>query len=133
MKRVLIMEDNVQLARDWQEEFEQHQVIVEVAFNGDDAERFLNTITFDLVITDLFVATGKGGLHVLGKLLMMGRSAPPAIAVTGSYVASGQNEQGNLFLLQAKKLGSSMAIQKPFQPAELWSLAQTIWQEAQDI
>jgi len=84
MKRVLIMEDNLSLAFDWKDEFELKKFDVTLCSDADQAISHLNDSDFDIVVTDLFVPKGRGGLHVIAKLLRMGKSAPPSIAVTGA-------------------------------------------------
>jgi len=123
------MEDNRDLAIDWKQTFELNQCDVEVVHNGDDAQLFLESEHFDLVITDLFVEGHKGGLHVLSCLVQMGEEAPPSIAVTGSFSYSSTSVEKNLFLEQASRLGASVHLAKPFQPIELVSIAQSLWLE----
>lgn len=129
-KRILIMDDNAALAMEWRDVFELNQIDVEISHTAEEAVEYLDAESFDLVITDLFVKGSKGGLHVLAKLMKMGTEAPPAIAVTGSFVRADRNQSDeNLFLRQARKLGSSATIQKPFPPIELVVLARKLWEQ----
>ncbi len=127
MKRVLIMEDNIDLAINWKNAFELNGCKVTISHDGDEASTFLEKEEFDLVVTDMFVPHKRGGLHVLFTLFKMGKKAPPAIAVTGERISSRKNEDVNMFLRQAERLGASSHIQKPFPPAELVVLAQSFW------
>ncbi len=127
-KRVLIMEDNVGLALNWKQAFELNQCDVVLSHNGDEAARYLETEKFDLVITDLFVPNTNGGLHVLMKLFTMGRDAPPAIAVTGEILSTGDDYNANVFLEQASRLGAAKHLQKPFPVGELILVAQSLWE-----
>jgi CheY-like chemotaxis protein len=130
MKNILIMEDNLSLAMDWRDAFELNGHQVTLCHTGDEAIVNLEEFEFDLVVTDMFVPKGKGGLHVIGKLATMGADAPVTIAVTG---ARGQSEypleSTNIFLNQAKRLGSSVCIEKPFPAAELLMLARKLWDD----
>jgi len=118
-KRVLIMEDNISLALEWKEAFELNQFDVVLCGNADEVISYLENESFDLVVTDIFIAGGKGGLHVLAKLSSMLEDAPPAITVTGARIISDNQSETNLFLAQAKRLGSTVNIEKPFPPKEL--------------
>ena len=129
MKHILIMEDDIALALDWKNAFELNGYDVTLSSDGGEAEALLKKNEYDLVITDLFVKEGIGGLHVSLKLYQMGRKAPPAIAVTG--VATSRDNQGpdqNIFLEQARKLGSVGEIQKPFPAGELVVMAQSVFE-----
>lgn len=129
MKRVLIMEDNVSLAMEWRDVFALNKYSVTLAHNGDEAVEYLDLETYDLVVTDLFVKGGRGGLHVIVKLRRMGLKAPPVIAVTGATASAVRETETNIFLEQAKSLGASAAIQKPFGTAELVILGQSLIEE----
>jgi len=123
MKRVLIMEDNLSLAFDWKDEFELKKFDVTLCSDADQAISHLNDSDFDIVVTDLFVPKGRGGLHVIAKLLRMGKSAPPSIAVTGASDLTHRSDDTNYFLSQAQKLGASVSVKKPVSPETLVSIA----------
>ena len=126
-KRILIMDDNKELAREWKEAFELNQCEVVLSHNGTEARKFLELEKFDLVITDLFVKGERGGLFVLSQLSQMGKNAPPSIAVTGSFAHSSSQMGKNLFLTQANRLGATASISKPFPALDLVLLAFNIW------
>jgi len=129
MKHILIMEDDTALALDWKNAFELNGYEVTLSSDGEEAHALLQKNKFDLVITDLFVKEGIGGLHVLLKLYQIGKDAPPAIAVTGATgPRSGRGPDENIFLDQARKLGSVAEIQKPFPAGELVVLAQGVFE-----
>ena len=123
MSRILIMEDNRQLAQEWREVFELNGHSILMTHCGEDAIKVLEDEAIDLVISDLFVARGKGGLSVIGALLRMGDDAPPVIAVTGAASSFYEDSDENRFLRQARLLGASRSIKKPFLPAELVMIA----------
>lgn len=132
MKRILIMEDNTPLAMEWKTAFELNDAVVTICNNGDEGLVYLEKHKYDLVITDMFVNEGSGGLHILLKLFKMGASAPPAIAVTGaqSFSKSHKQKDHNVFLEQASRLGASAHILKPFPAGELVRIARELWGEA---
>lgn len=132
MKRILIMEDNVSLAMEWRDVFALNNYDVTLTQDGDEAAEYLDAESFDLVVTDLFVKGARGGLHVIVKLRRMGAKAPPVIAVTGATGSAVRETETNLFLEQAKSLGASSAIQKPFGAVELVILAQSLIVETAD-
>ena len=126
-KRILIMEDNPDLAQEWKEAFELNECEVVLSFSGAEAKKFLELEKFDLVVTDLFVKGKRGGLFVLTQLTIMGVDAPPCIAVTGAFAHSDSVPGENLFLAQANRMGAAFSISKPFQPVELVMLAFECW------
>jgi len=121
------MEDNIALAFDWRDEFELNGHKVTLCHTGEDAIAHLEKTKFDLVVTDMFVNGAKGGLHVITKLLLMRKEAPPTIAVTGERSGVSRDKESNLFLRQALKLGASSVIQKPFPVGELMLAAHLLW------
>lgn len=88
-----------------------HEVIL--AGNGGDATRLLREIGPDLVILDLFMPE-KDGLETLMEL----RKQMPRLAI---IVMSGGAWQIDL-LPEAKLLGASWTIEKPFIPAAMMAL-----------
>ena len=121
------MEDNIALSFEWRDEFELNGHEVTLTHNGEDAIAHLDQTKFDLVVTDIFVNSGKGGLHVITKLHLMRDKAPPVIAVTGAKSGSSPTNRTNLFLRQAEKLGASAVLEKPFPVGELLFSAHNLW------
>jgi CheY-like chemotaxis protein len=126
MKRVLIMEDNVSLAFEWKDTFELNGYEVTLSSNGEEAWTHLDHKPYDLVVTDMFVGRGKGGLHLIGKIATMKGVKPHIIAVTGASNTVRSDQDMNYFLEQARRLGATTSIEKPFGAAELVSLASNI-------
>ena len=93
MKRVLILEDDMELAKDWQEGFISIGWSPDLVLNINAADKMLETHEYDAVIVDMFIrdASGKllseGGLSLLAKLYkrasISGKKTPLRIAVTG--------------------------------------------------
>ena len=126
MKHILIMEDNMQLALEWRDAFELNGDNVVLCFNGEDAISHLKDLRFDVIVLDMFIDGGKGGLHVIASMRGMRDKAPAIIAVTGAISGAYMTDSSNLFLTQAKNLGASATIQKPFLAAELVLAAHSI-------
>ncbi len=126
MPRILIMEDNLQLAFEWRDVFELNGYEVVLTHSGEEAIGVLQNDKVDLVVSDLFVARGKGGLSVIGALRTLGPHAPPVIAVTGASASLEESDTESRFLTQARRLGASSSIKKPFLPAELVVLADAL-------
>lgn len=129
MQRILIMEDNVLLAHEWQHCFALNGFDVTLCHNGKDAVTLIEDREFDLIVTDLFVNGGSGGLHVLLAAKIRKYNPPFVIVVTGSVSPSSHREGGNFYLQQASALGAKIVLEKPFPALELVSKAQSILSE----
>lgn len=119
------------LALDWKVAFETNGYRTTLCFDGTTACEHLENTMFDLVITDMFVNEGRGGLHVIGTLISLKHKAPPVVAVTGKkrfsrYAA----DSSNYFLDQAHRLGATASIEKPFTALELVQVAETLLQQS---
>ena len=114
------------LAFDWRDAFELNGYEVTLSYNGAEASAHLEHTAFDLVITDMFVKDGKGGLYVISKLVTMSSQAPPVIAVTGARSDVSIRKNTNSFLEQAQRLGASATIEKPFSTLDLVLLAKDL-------
>jgi len=128
LQRVLIMEDNVLLAHEWQQCFELNQFDVTLCHEGKDAVTLIETHDYDIVVTDLFVNNGAGGLHVLLAAKVRKKTPLPVIVVTGSISPSSHRSEENFYLKQASGLGAKVVLEKPFPALELVSKAQSILQ-----
>jgi len=123
MPNVLIMEDNIALALEWREVFEMNGYNVVLEHDGDSAIERLETEKFDLVVTDLIIPKGRGGLSVIGKLRSMRKAAPACIVISGAKIDPNRRDDTNFFLRQAEKLGADVTLQKPIQGAEIVAVA----------
>ena len=133
MKRVLIMEDNIDLAVEWADAFELNHFEVTLCNTVDDAIGFLRTESFDLLITDRFVKEEEqGGLHLLRKLNLTENKGLPTIAVTGAKIPQSREKDKNLFLESARMLGATNYLQKPFPAAELVLMAHNLLDKEQN-
>ncbi len=132
-KRVLIMEADLPLALDWKRTFELNKCEVVVTSNAYDALTVLETETFDLVVTDLVLPERKGLIQLLGKLFMMGKTAPAAIAIVGSENKALDGAYVDILVQQANRLGASVGLQAPFPPGELVAHAFDIWTDREAL
>jgi DNA-binding response OmpR family regulator len=98
-----------------------HEVIL--AENGREATRLVRAAPPDLIILDLFMPE-KDGLEVLVELRAY-RPHPPIIAMSG-----GGARQLDL-LPEAKLLGASRTIEKPFIPAAMLALVASALEDPQ--
>ena len=130
MQRILIMEDNVLLAHEWQQCFSLNGFDVTMCHDGKEAVNLIENEEFDLVVTDLFVNGGTGGLHVLLAAKIRKNNPPHVMVVTGSISPSSHRAGGNFYLQQASALGATVVIEKPFPALELVSKAQSILSNA---
>ncbi len=128
VKHVLILEDNLALALEWVSTFELNQCEVTLCDNVRDALDFLESETYDLLITDLFLNEQQGGLYLLREIAKLEISAPPIIAVTGAVIPNQSETDRNIFLESARLLGATTYIQKPFPAGELVVMAHDLWE-----
>ena len=121
MRRILIVEHSAALAKLWKQTFKlnvDYEIIL--CSTAPAALDLLDCETFDIVVTDLFVPGGSGGLGVLLKIFTMDEQRPPVIAVTGEKVPSVMSCVNNVYLEQADRLGAARTLLKPFPAAELF-------------
>lgn len=93
MKRVLILEDDMDLAKNWEAGFISIGWSPDLVLNINAANKMLETKDYDAVIVDMFIrdASGKllseGGLSLLAKLyksaVLSSKKTPLRVAVTG--------------------------------------------------
>lgn len=77
MAKILIVDDEVQVASALRRLFRREGFAVEVAFNGEEALQKLSTFEADLVISD-FRMKGMNGAELLEKVLRM---SPRAVRI----------------------------------------------------
>lgn len=93
MKRVLILEDDMDLAKAWEAGFNSIGWSPDLVLNINAANKMLEAKNYDAVIVDMFIrdASGKllseGGLSLIAKLyksaILSGKKTPLRVAVTG--------------------------------------------------
>lgn len=106
---ILIADDDAQIRRLLRVSLEADGYKVYEAANGDEAIRVACDAPFDLVITDVLMPERDG----LEMIMFLRRQAPNAKIIAISGADSG------LFLENARGLGASATLAKPFSPSEL--------------
>lgn len=90
MKRVLILEDEWELASVWQAALEKLGYCVNHEVSVDRALEAIAAFSFDLIITDILIRDSdnkigsKGGLSLLSHLALNVNPRPKTIAVSGA-------------------------------------------------
>lgn len=113
MKRILIVDDDVQLARLIQLELKARQFDVDLAENGLRALGFLSQMKYSVIILDLWMPEFSG-IELLEHLKIMHKK-PVVIVVTGGIVPES---------LDASIV--SLVMRKPLDPAQLADLCDKI-------
>ena len=106
MSNILVVEDNVQVAKLFRDTLTRaaHQVVVKA--NGNEALQALEQQAFDLVITDIFMPE-KDGLELIREIRAH-KLDIKIIAISGEG-----KSKAPLYLEMAKKLGASRTLNKP--------------------
>jgi DNA-binding response OmpR family regulator len=117
--RVLLVEDDHDLADVTQVALELEGLDVSVAYDGREALAAVERVHPDVVITDLIMPV-LDGLQLIQKLLAAPEPHSPVIAVS----AVGSR------LRAARDLGAVDALVKPVHPRELAACARRAWRRA---
>ena len=112
MASILVVEDEPSLRRLFQDLLVREGHEVTTAANGADALGFLETTSFDVVITDLIMPEMEG-LSLLRELRKR-KSPTKIIAMSGGGRGSAVD-----YLEMAKMLGATTTLAKPFTPRQL--------------
>lgn len=108
MAHVLIVDDDLDVARAWRAALEWAGHAVLLAHNGDDAVAQLKEATFDVVITDMIMPKG-GGLLVSG-MARLAPGAPKVIVVSGHLNEDLGGRTKRAFL---ENMGVAQILRKP--------------------
>lgn len=123
---VLILEDDLDLAKQWQRALESEGMHVSVASAVDSAVFYCKDRQFDIIIVDLFLRRPNdsiipyGGLTLIGYLRSRLKGLPewgrsvPIIAVSGAVKQNGYDA-----LLSAEMQGANSSLRKPFRVKDL--------------
>ncbi len=115
MARILIIEDEANLASIMQFLLTKEGHAVEVANDGDQGVAQFNAKVPDLVITDILMP-GKEGLQTIQEI-RGGDAKVPIIAISG-----GGHTENYDFLRLPKNVGATESIRKPFRNHDLLAL-----------
>lgn len=113
--RVLVVEDNRDLAEDVQELFEETGATVEVRTDAASAEQAARSEAFDLALIDVNLPAGANGLDLVPSL----RERSPGgevIVITGSATLGSA--------IEAVRQGVFAYVPKPFDPTDLLRLSE---------
>lgn len=136
MLNVLILEDDMILARAWVDLLTERGHDVVHAASTREALAYVEARDFDVVISDLFIRgsagqpMSEGGLTLISKVggRLGTEKRPKTIAVTGS--------DGRFFAIQpldiSQSLGADVALRKPVDPATLILHVEDRWVEPED-
>jgi len=127
MAKILILEDDIDLASQWSEALIECSHIVIVAIDVKEANNIIRSEQFDLIIVDFFIRKPhgllkEGGLTLISRLRIprppddhdWGKTVP-ILSVTGSRPLG----PGFDPLVSAMALGSDRGLRKPFLIEEL--------------
>ena len=113
MKRILIVDDDIQLARLIQRELQARGFEIDIAENGIRALGFLSQMKYSVIILDLWMPE-LSGLELLEHLKIM-NTKPVVIVITGGIVPESLDPSI-----------VSLVMRKPLDPAHLAELCDTI-------
>ncbi len=117
--KILLVDDDRQLAGGLAEYLQRHGYEVLLAHQGRDAMNLLARQRFALVISDIFMPEGDG-IELL-SLLRRCTPAPAVLAMSGG----GLGQIGGMLRI-ASVLGATRTLAKPFHPAHLLRLVQEL-------
>ena len=132
MATILILEDDVRLARHWQMAFEQHGYGVIHETTADAAIDVLQQTQIDLVVSDVLIRgkentlSPKGGFTLLSHVRLNMNPTPKVISVTGA------NPTLNIDRI-AKSLNADWVFTKPVNVDELIEKIKELLTSDEDI
>jgi DNA-binding response OmpR family regulator len=107
-KRILVIDDDHELAFSIKEVLENEDFKVDVAGDGREGIRLQNNLPYDLIITDI-VMPQEDGLEVI-MWVRANYSTTKLIAISGGGYFDSRD-----YLIMAKELGASIVFSKPFE------------------
>jgi two-component system OmpR family response regulator len=112
---ILVIDDDPQIRALLKEYFEENQMRVSVASNGEEMSKILSDEAVDLIVLDLRLA-GEDGMAIARSL--RGQSSIPMVMLTGV-----RDEADRVMGLE---LGADDYVTKPFSPRELLARIRTV-------
>jgi DNA-binding response OmpR family regulator len=119
MPRILIVEDDDELAGFLSEKLQERGYEIVTAPDGVQALKTLETQSFDLVLTDI-VLPEKEGVQTIREIKQINPNLP-IVAMSGGGIGS-----SNLYLDLARFAGASRTIPKPFTIGELLAVIEDV-------
>jgi DNA-binding response OmpR family regulator len=116
MKRILVVDDDHELANLLAFALKRQGYVVEVATNGRDALECVRRTRFDVALVDWHMPTMDGAAFVRGSRRELGTNVPLVVLMSGmSGVAA-----------QAQDLEVAAVVEKPFRLQELEALLERL-------
>lgn len=119
MAKILIADDEVDLARLWAMALTEEGHAVDVCHDGDTAASFALSTAYDLILTDIFMP-GKNG-YLVSHLVKLTSDQTKILAVSGQDVDIGDVAVQD----EAEKSGATYFLKKP---VDIHHLLQTVEQ-----
>lgn len=131
MKKVLILEDDGELGRNWCDALAAGGLRARHVYSLEEAESVLRCERFDVAILDVYVSTDTEALSPEGGLLLLSQSFPgDSIPTMRTLVVTGVDLQGFSPLELAKRLGADDVAEKPLRGADILRRIQQFQSEA---
>ncbi|MEM7732357.1 MAG: response regulator [Pseudomonadota bacterium] len=123
MASVLILEDDFELAKAWQQALEASGHTATIARSSQEAIEKVKRNRFDAAVVDLMIDTPPdsepdSGIHFLRTLRNLEMPMPKLIGVSGYY----GSDKGEMAANLLKVYGVHKIVLKPFEPAVLIQL-----------
>lgn len=131
MRKILILEDDLQIAVHWRERLEDEGMHVVVVRSADSAIKVLDEGGIDIFISDILIRDGEekinrlGGISVLSHINLKVRPKPKTIAVSGAH------PQLNV-LKHAAALKADATLAKPATPDEIFAIVNELLNEGSE-
>ncbi|WP_167957670.1 response regulator transcription factor [Anaerosporobacter faecicola] len=109
--RILMIEDDIELCSILRIEMEKNQFFLDCCHRGDDADFYINSNAYDVIILDRMLP-GKDGIHILKDLRSHNRSTP-VILLTAMNTLSNR--------VEGLDCGADDYLTKPFEIDELFA------------
>ncbi|GAA3333925.1 hypothetical protein GCM10020331_099880 [Ectobacillus funiculus] len=74
--RLLLVEDEIRVARFISQGLREHHYVVDVANDGEEASELAYAEEYDLIIVDLMIPKKKNGLRLIKELRLNGENVP---------------------------------------------------------
>jgi len=123
MRRILVVDDDAHVCQ-------AIGIWLDLAVGGISGLAALDTVTFDLMIVDVFMPNMRGFESI--RVFHQRAPAVPLIAISG-YAFSEPEVSGPDFLNIASRLGATRCQRKPFKPSTLLSAIEECMSEAEPL
>jgi CheY-like chemotaxis protein len=138
--KLLILEDDQELALDWSETFTRNKWAVRIAYDASEARAAVTEEKFDLVISDMYIVQDgqivpDGGVTLLGLLRTPRTKGDPGywMNIVPVLVISGsvENTPGRFSMYHiAESMGATRILGKPVLPDIIYKVAMEMTEKA---